>query len=472
MNFFCLLWCFASFFEAIKTESILTTICYGDVKTLTCEDGNEVVIHGAFYKPLNENSSLCMHANNSVPPCRVPRLENFLGSNCHGKNECLLEYRDKTGVQKGDCQSTLYLNIEYKCVEQNENETENSGNILLQHTTSKFTPTSVTDTVRNTSRDTGYKGFGYLSLARLFLEFKVMKSYIADHHRYAILYGMISLAVGMLFFILFVACLMLCGRCCKKSGKFDVEDGERSIEVSAPVTPATIPPSNFETVLVTRQNGVPLSETTLSSDSTLTTRRSSNGKTDHHVISTIRRTHSIDEGTQTDHEDVESVDLKPQTLSFEEEKELGYLVNTMNFYNRRLDDDFYIPPKKNTQVKNSNNPQDRTRFFYSQPSDTKPLLTQPNSSSDNYSPNEDYSSDERAKFLSNKKYKSRNPSEVSYETSASNASDCSTDLYSPDSIFNGDTLRHNSRPRTPRTPKLGVRGDGFDFIQNGSRHKN
>jgi len=35
------------------------------------------------------------------------------------------------------------------------------------------------------------------------------------------------------------------------------------------------------------------------------------------------------------------------------------------------------------------------------------------------------------------------------------------DFFSPEAIFNGDTLRFKS---VPRTPKLGIRGDGFDVI--------
>lgn len=273
----------------------------------------------------------------------------------------------------------------------------------------------------------------------------------------------------------------------------DEADGVKQLLLSKPVS--TLPrdavqPTTYETVLVTRQNGVPLQETTISSDSTLLTRRNKNNHAE--VISTIKRTHSIDEGTQTDNEDFDRpVVPQPRTLSIQEVQELGDLVNDMNCYNSRIDDDdaFYphVSGSFSNSVNNNNNntdhlynsrntdprqkyrqQQDRYHYANRGPSfadggraspmtDRQPLMSRNNSGPVPPSP---YHLRNPNQDFHKKRNLSRNPSELSYNTSASESS---LGNYSPDAIFNGDNLRH---PSIQRTPKPGVRGDGFEFIVN------
>ena len=258
-----------------------------------------------------------------------------------------------------------------------------------------------------------------------------------------------------------------CRRLKRDKGKMEVEDGPKAYEVSAPVIP-TSAPVKYETVLVTRQNGVDLSETQISSDSTILqpSLRRKRGE-NHQVISTIRRSHSIDEGTQTDNEEAESNDAPPQKLSVTEAQELGYLVDVMKYYNSRLDDDFYPDLKMKT---NSEKPKEETKFHFSEPTETpyvretKPLLSNTSTETDRYTP--PFPSIDDRFTLPRQPNNSRNPSEVSYETSTSNVSHNSLDLYSSEAIFNGNTLRQHSMQRKP---KLGVRGDGYEFIVADSR---
>ena len=364
--------------------------------------------------------------------------------------------------------------------------------------------------------------------------------------RKAVLCLILSLAFGIALLIIYMLIFACCARFKKKNltdsasdVAKDETDGVKQILISSPKVPDPVPAdTTYETVLVTRQNGVALHETTISSDSTLLTRKSSKKGGNHghaEVISTIKRTHSVDEGTQTDNEDMDDtvIERAPRTLSVQEANELGDLVDVMNYYNSRIDDDNAFYPqfsdnfksrneRKNEHEKeqllksdsyqnqskqrepenkyNSHTPSpvkydrtpspvkynDRTstpdkyrdKYYYanrgpsfedegrsssnmsSSTPDRQPLLPHNNSAPIPPSPYH------LRNKLPEQKSLSRNPSELSYTTSASNASDSSLGNYSPDAIFNGDNIRHNS---IQRTPKPGVRGDGFEFIVNSSR---
>ena len=290
--------------------------------------------------------------------------------------------------------------------------------------------------------------------------------------------------------------------------------------ISAPSTATTHQlqhahqPVQYETVLVTRQNGVPLHETTISSDSTLLTRgRKSSSKrggstsTNHaEVISTIKRTHSVDEGTQTDNEDVESSasdhhHLHPRrTLSVQEAIELGSLVDDLNYYNSRIDDDDAFYPQFNGnhfQSKNSYNPntsRDNTlmknggpnKYYYANQGPSfdddrrslggsssfvdgprQPLLGNHHTlpAQHNHTSLQPY----YANRFNRQKSSSRNASELSYATSAS--SEHSADaILSVSSADNHANLREDSIRRTHNKP--GVRGDGYEFIVNSSAGRN
>ena len=339
----------------------------------------------------------------------------------------------------------------------------------------------------------------------------------------------------MIIYLLIIACCHKCGdrRRRRKRKRVDLsteladedetDGGVKTLLISAPST-ATTPqlqhahqPVQYETVLVTRQNGVPLHETTISSDSTLLTRgRKSSSKrggstsTNHaEVISTIKRTHSVDEGTQTDNEDVESSasehhHLHPRrTLSVQEAIELGSLVDDLNYYNSRIDDDDAFYPQFNGnhfQSKNSYNPNtsrentlmkngDPNKYYYANQGPSfdderrslggstsfvdgprQPLLgnhgnhhTLP--AQHNHMPLQPY----YANRFNRQKSSSRNASELSYATSAS--SEHSADaILSVSSADNHANLREDSIRRTHNKP--GVRGDGYEFIVNSSAGRN
>ena len=336
--------------------------------------------------------------------------------------------------------------------------------------------------------------------------------------RKAALCLILSLAAGMLVLILYLLLLACCQRCQQRrrqkqkqvelADDEDEADGVKSALLISSPTAVTTPqlqhahqPVQYETVLVTRQNGVPLHETTISSDSTLLTRgrskkRGGSTSTGHaEVISTIKRTHSVDEGTQTDNEDMESVsDLHhpsyQRTLSVQEAIELGSLVDDLNYYNSRIDDDDAFYPQfsgNHFQSKSHCNTKENTinKYYYANrgPSfDDEGRSGSSSFVSDNRQPlllgqqqhshtlPSKTSVPQQQPYYANhynrqKSTGSRNASELSYATS--NASDQSADAIltlSNDYNSREDSIR--------RTHKPGVRGDGYEFIVNSSARSN
>jgi len=311
----------------------------------------------------------------------------------------------------------------------------------------------------------------------------------------------------MILYMLITAC---CNRCRKKNKAevaSDEADGVKTLLISEPTNTTTTltrnskthqkQPVHYETVLVTRQNGVALHETRISSDSTLLPRKDGKKRTQGHaeVISTIKRTHSVDEGTQTDIEEARqkegNVERPSRTISIQEAQELGDLVEGLNYYNSRIDDDdaFYpqfsghhFQSKPNQQKIPPINNQERYYYANRGPSydeegrsssntpsatDRLPLLMNSNVATQ---PSPYHNRHHSNRLYDNKRSLSRNPSEISYATSASsNISDTSLGNYSTDANYQVDNLRKNS---IQRTTKPGVRGDGYEFIVNSSSRSN
>ena len=348
--------------------------------------------------------------------------------------------------------------------------------------------------------------------------------FFIESPRKAALCLILSLASGiliMIFYLLVIACCQKCQHRRQKKRKRadlsteladeDETDGVKTLLISAPAT-ATTPqlqhahqPVQYETVLVTRQNGVPLHETTISSDSTLLTRgRKSSSKrgstsTNHaEVISTIKRTHSVDEGTQTDNDDLESVSDRQsrRTLSAQEAIELGSLVDDLNYYNSRIDDDDAFYPqftgnhfesknnynngRDNSMTKNVESFSNNKYYYANQGPSFDDDSRSAGSSSFVDGPRQSFPRNHHTlpvqqtplqPYYSNRfnrqKSGSRNASELSYATSASSE-------HSADAILsvapNNYNLREDSIRRTHNKP--GVRGDGYEFIVNSSARSN
>ena len=264
---------------------------------------------------------------------------------------------------------------------------------------------------------------------------------------------------------------------------------ERRAEISMPLIVKT-PSTRHETTPI--QNGsttqTSLTEVTAATlprtssvnsrntGGTLTLRRGSS--LNHQVISTIRRSHSIDECTQTDLDETDDSNRKRESLSEEQVQELGFLVDVMKVYNSKLEDEFSSETlrrgnKEPNRTYHDNSDDDPDFYFSktlnsfpSQEKATRPKLKQisfhSRENSRYFGDEELSSSDEKFKTLpSHYRQMQRNTSQVSSKVYASSVASNDIDFFSPESIFNGDTLKYNS---IARTPKLGVRGDGYDVI--------
>ena len=134
------------------------------------------------------------------------------------------------------------------------------------------------------------------------------------------------------------------------------EKEETDIEISSPLMvtppepfnagPATIP-DGYQSL---RPNQTLSRSQSQRSQNSLSLRRSR----DSHEIQIIRapsiiRTHSVDEGTQTEF-DLDDSGSQDQGLSEEEAQELGYLVDIMKYYNSRLDKPLDTENSDNTQA--------------------------------------------------------------------------------------------------------------------------
>ncbi|XP_066926965.1 uncharacterized protein [Clytia hemisphaerica] len=472
--------------------------CYGDDVIIQCANGEEIQITDATYQVLDETTSLCRHVNRTTTKCYGRPLREQISSMCAGKGVCKLE-KVSDLIQSNDCKPSLYLKVSYNCIPRIQ---YNPGSNIITTTSRPRDTMNVKGGSPSIAVTEERKISSYLQLVYLFMQIRAFPDFIQKNPRKSVLCLILSLAFGIFLMILYMLIFACCNRCRRRSNKkltdsahevagIDESDGAKPLLISSP-TGATTPqmknahqPVQYETVLVTRQNGVPLHETTISSDSTLLTRgRNKKGYTGHaEVISTIKRTHSIDEGTQTDNEELDSnSDHHPRTISVQEVLELGCLVDDLNYYNSRIDDDDAFYPQVNGnhfQGKNNTfnkNKYGQSRYQYANrgPSYDDEGRSSNNSSTTDRQPlliHNHQPPSQPSPYYANRygKQTSRNASELSYTTSTSNASDSSLTNYSPDAIFNGDNLRHDS---IQRTNKPGVRGDGFEFIVNSSSRSN
>ena len=296
------------------------------------------------------------------------------------------------------------------------------------------------------------------------------------------------MAAGIFILILYFLLLFWCKKCRRNRRKMMID--ERRAEISMPMIVKT-PSTRHETTPT--QNGsttqtsltditaatLPRTATVNSRNigGTLTLRRGSS--LNHQVISTIRRSHSIDECTQTDLDETDDSNRKRVSLSEEQVQELGFLVDVMKVYNNKLEDEFSSETlrrgnKEQNRTYNDNSVDDPDFYFTktlnsfpSQQKSTRPKLKKQISfhSTENsryFGDEELSSSDEKFRTLpSHYGQMQRNTSQVSSKAYASSVASNDIDFFSPESIFNGDTLKYNS---IARTPKLGVRGDGYDVI--------
>ncbi|XP_065648955.1 uncharacterized protein LOC100201456 isoform X2 [Hydra vulgaris] len=213
-------------------------------------------------------------------------------------------------------------------------------------------------------------------LCKLVVEWNSIQKHFRDNTRQLILCTILSITSGFVlliaYFLIYICCLKLhknryaryvCTNVQDKREACEIEDGEQTklMIVSAPV----IQPidTNVKTVVIDRSD----SQTFQNIETeTFVINKTKNKKSECTLISAIRRSHSIDEGTQTDHEETELLESQ-NSISAEEQLELSYLVETMNFYNNRLSNDF------NFEYKNSFKSSERD--FHSLENTVEPLLS-------------------------------------------------------------------------------------------------
>ena len=219
----------------------------------------------------------------------------------------------------------------------------------------------------------------------------------------------------------------------------DIEDGiqTKPMIVSGPVIQTSID-TNAKTVVINRGD---LQTSQDVETETFTNKKPSakSKKSEYTLISAVRRSHSVDEGTQTDQEETESLE-SPNNISAEEELELGYLVDTMKFYNNCLNNEFNL---KGDTFSSEYQPHHSSWHNV-----IEPLLSTPEKCIER---------DNSINFVT------QNFNKASISSTKSHTKNEHSDLNSPESIFNGNTLRADS---TKRTQKLGVRGEGFLFISS------
>lgn len=285
-----------------------------------------------------------------------------------------------------------------------------------------------------------------------------------------------SFAIGIFILILYALIFKFCTKykTYEKQNQRE-ETTPRHIEVISPSHLAlSINNDNTEKKMISRHNDAAFSDTSIASDSVLlaSSKSSKEYHCKHKIVNTIRRTQSVDEQIQMNNDEADQVVMPTRTLSANEMQELGYLVADLKIYESQIEESIRNSSKPSTSRGTSSRgtaDYDNVQTF---------CLSGDAFSSQTCTGNQSFHQQDFSPFPMNTcgrtdtlinrdgikfnahhhKELRRYPSELSYETSASNASD---ENNIKESFFLGDAFRLTSMQRNH---KLGVRGDGFDFI--------
>jgi len=392
---------------------------------------------------------------------------------------CLFGYGVNNRLSSINCHMSMYLNVSYRCSDRTtlgggvHINSRPDSNLYNRYHPPKTSLPSWRDTQENMTFDQD-DGSLYFTLLRLFVQFRVAGEYMADHSLWLVLCVVASFAIGILILILYALTFKFYTKYQSYKKQKQHEDTPRHIEVISPShISQSVNNDKTEKMMITRHN-----DTSIASDSALLSspKPSKDDRCKHQIISTIRRTHSVDEQTQTNIDETEPVTTPSRTLSATEMQELGYLVADLKVYESQIEDSIRRSSKPSTSRDTSSRgtEYDAQNFFFS----GEPCSSSTCTDNRTFRQNDKYltpfptnhcgrtdtiSNIDQMKYNTQHKELRRYPSELSYETSASNASD---DNNIKESYFLGDAFRLTSMQRNH---KLGVRGDGFDFIGGDNR---
>lgn len=470
--------------DSVNSEYMTKIVCFGQRLKLICDIGKTLQIRGASYEMLDATSQYCRHLSQADSGCNRSQMTQRVQNICDGRGVCSLGYGVNGRASAINCHTSMYLNVSYRCAARSVlGGGGNLNPITHPDTYNNFNPPktdqpSWRDTRENMAFDED-DGSLYFTLLRLFVQFRVAGEYMANHSLWLVLCVVASFAIGILILILYALTFKFYTKYRSYKKQKQHEETPRHVEILSPIT-QNANNDKTEKMLITRHNDTPFSDTSIASDSALLSspKSSKDDRCKHQIISTIRRTHSVDEQTQTNIDETQPVSTPTRTLSATEMQELGYLVADLKVYESQIEDSIIMSSKPSTSRGTSSRGTEydnvQNFFFSGDPCSSsscadnrtfrqhhdKYLTPFP---TNNCGRTDTMLNGDRTKYNTHHKELRRYPSEISYETSASNASD---ENNIKESYFLGDAFRLTSMQRNH---KLGVRGDGFDFIGGDSR---
>ncbi|XP_065057515.1 uncharacterized protein LOC135685479 isoform X2 [Rhopilema esculentum] len=363
--------------------------CFGGGFKLECPLTNVLVIHLTSLSIPAENSSLCKNEGAYAVPCDILMYSNLLKSKCSGRQKCRLN-TDSERLSPLACNTRFVITVVYECRKMKINTTSraviSSSKNIVEKTfeVHSVRPTDLRTIFSNRNETTvGNKIGSVTCLLYTLFSATVALQYMQGKPKHVILCVVLSISAGIVLLIITFLVMACVERIIEE--KHNRKKESTAMEISLPllVTPGSQPQNS------TQAESVPASDSGSGAREATLPRAQS-----------IRRSHSVDEGTQTEPEldEICSID---NGLSDNEAKELGYLVDIMRYYNSNLENmstpNEPISLRRTTPTETPNTSKRRTELSYTGPRivDTsrrrQPRLSSATYSSSNNSENGDAS---------------------------------------------------------------------------------
>jgi len=304
----------------IKADMKVKIFCLGDELKLECPFMNILIVHLTSTSVPAKNSSLCNNGNTFPVPCDLLSYYDWLKKECSGRRACSIGKM----TSKKECKVSYIVTVVYECKPTKINSTVRTE-IFTKETlqTKSSIHASMRPTgVGNETKD-GRKVSSVTCLFYTLFSATVALQYMQGRPKHLILCFVLSISAGIV--ILMVAVLLMA--CVEKILEENKRKEDAAVEISLPL-------------LVTPSSNLPATSTQIESAQTSEAGSAQRDTSTLPRIHSIRRCHSVDEGTQTEADASELINVA-NGLSDNEAKELGYLVDIMRYYNSNLEN---MPP--------------------------------------------------------------------------------------------------------------------------------
>eukprot|EP00794_Sanderia_malayensis_P000541 gene541-1195_t len=325
--------------------------CLGESVQLDCPKKTVLLIKLASISLVSmESSDLCTNKNHTASgSCNPMHYSRTLKLQCNGKTNCTIK-NNNMGMKFDECKNMFVISVLYTCERAISNETSQTHTAVTKSTSKRQTsyhPTSA-DLLDTNTRPTSIAAIPRADDKKLnamtYVFFTLLSTstaleFIQSRPKHMILCIVLSVSAGIVLLIV-VILLMVCVERFVEERKKEGDANQMEISLPLLVSPTT---SNQITAVSESPADSQKRNSSSNAAKTLSVFGSEAGSSHREptcatvprLQSIYRRSHSVDEGTQTEarHDDV----VDGHRISDSEAKELGYLVDIMKYYSNHKD---------------------------------------------------------------------------------------------------------------------------------------